>query len=161
MGALSRALPLVPPPHPSWRQELSGDVAGSVFLFWPGCLPWEHFHCQPHGVTSCRDQRVSQPPAVLGEPPAWGISHYCSHAGIILGVNDLIFMESESLRLEKTSRMAESNLHLNPSVAFKPGSAPSAWHLDISRGGDSTASLGEEGNSEIKRQHDEHCPFPR
>lgn len=54
-------------------------------------------------------------------------------------------MESESLRLEKSSRMAESNLHLNPSVAIKANSATSAWHLDTSRGGDSTASLGEEG----------------
>lgn len=46
--------------------------------------------------------------------------------------------------------MTESSLHLHPTVAIKPSSATSAWHLDTSRDGDSTASLGEEGNSEIK-----------
>lgn len=55
--------------------------------------------------------------------------------------------------MEKTSKISESNLHLNPTVAIQPGSATSAWHLDTSRDGDSTASLGEEGNSEIKSQN--------
>lgn len=86
MGALSRALPLVPPPQPSWRQELTGDVDGSVFLFGLARFPLSISTASSTVSHPRGDPTVSQPPAVLGEPPAWGISQYWSHGGIILGV---------------------------------------------------------------------------
>lgn len=57
VGALSRALPLVPPPHPSWRQEHSGDVDGSVFLFGLAHFP---------GSISAASPTVSQPAGTKG-----------------------------------------------------------------------------------------------
>lgn len=47
VGALSRALPLVPPAQSSWRQELPGDVDGSVFLFGLAHFPRSIFPASP------------------------------------------------------------------------------------------------------------------
>lgn len=112
------------------------------FPVWPGSLPSEHFPCQPHGVTS-----PWGPNGVTASCCAGGTSSlghfpvlepwrdYFRNVSLVLLWPHLRGV-TESWRLEKPSKITESNPHLNPTLATKPSSAPSAWHLSPSRGGE-------------------------